>query len=78
MALDARAIENELVKSLPLILEEIRQEISTLYCPDQETLRELLSALDTAWVAARRLNLERDTYVMHELHDRMRVSHKRM
>lgn len=78
MAFDARPSENELVKTLPLILEEIRHEISLLCAPDAETVRELLSALDTAWVAASRLNLERDTYMMHELWNRMRENNKRM
>ena len=78
MAYDARPSEDELVKTLPLLLQEIRHEISTMQQGEPETVRELLNALDTAWVAARRLNLERDSFVMHELWDRMRDNNKLM
>ena len=78
MAFDARPAEDELVKTLPLILQEIRREIATMQQGEPETVRELLNALDTAWVAARRLNLERDSHVMHQLWDRMREHQKLM
>jgi hypothetical protein len=78
MAFDARPSEDELVKALPTLLQEIRHEISIMHGGEAETVRELLNALDTAWVAARRLHLERDSFVMHELWDRMRETSKLM
>ena len=59
MKLPARDVEEHLVQVLPPLLQKIRQEASNVRHGRAETLQELLDALDAAWVAAHRLNLER-------------------